>query len=355
MCKVRTAVFLFAGAAALFAGCASASADKGSAPESVPEWVSVPKKVYPADRYFCHVGKSKDKSEAELLALEGLAAVFGQDIASAGTFSSRMESAAAAGTVAVVQSKSTQSDIVRTVDIKALAAAEIKEYWTDGENTVYALAVMDKAKASALYTSIISRNNEEIERLLSCRADDAYSFESYACIDFAREIAALNEVYLSRLSVADFSAFCAIKDKCRTQAELSAQLVDVARQIPVYIHFENDSGGRCAAAFAKAFNSFGFRTSQEKNERYSFSGRLNFSEAAPKDKSSVQCLYFLEASLADTAFAQNLLSSSFNGRSSGNSYDAAVNLAFRAIESKASGSFAKELSAFLQGVRIPEK
>lgn len=351
MCKIRTAVFLFAGTVIVLAGCVSSKASEPKAAQ-IPEWVSVPKKTYPAERYFCHVGKSQDKTQAELLALEGIAAVFGQDIASVETVSSRMESAVGSGTVAMMRAKNMQSDIVRKVDISSLAAAEIKEYWTDEEKNVYALAVMDKQKASALYASMISKNNEEIERLLTSRADDAFSFEAYACTDFAREIASLNETYLSRLSVVDFSAFSAIQKQCRTKAEISAQLVEIARQIPVYVRFENDDGGRCAAAFAKAFNSFGFRTSREKDERYSFCGRLNFAETAPKDKSTVQCRYFLEASLKDSAFEQELLSYSLDGRSAGSSYDSALNLAFRALESKAAGDFSAQFKAFLQNIHI---
>ena len=294
-----------------------------------PTWVSVPKKVYNPEKYLSYVGKAKDKSQAELLAVEGIASVFEQDVASASVSSSRMEQASNEGKVAIAKSQNFNSKIMRKVDVDSLVGIEIKEYWTDAE-----------------------KNNAEIKKLLNAKTDDEFSFENYARIDFAREISVLNEKYLSRLSVIDFDKASELEKQTVSAADINAMLLQIAKQIPVYVYFQNDSDGRVRSAYAKMLNSFGFRTSQERNERYSFTGSMNFEQNIPKDKSSVQCRYTFKADLKDSAFAQNLFTLSFDGRNSSNSYSDAQNRALRAIEARAAGNSTEEFRKFLQNIVV---
>ncbi len=317
-----------------------------------PEWVTMPKKAYAPEKYFSYVGKAKEKSQAELLAVEGIASVFEQSIASVSAASSRMEKASDEGKVAIAKSQKFNSRIMRNVDIDSLVGVEIKEYWTDTEKNIYVLAVLDKAKSSLLYSGMIEKNNAEINKLLNSKTDDEFSFENYARIDFAREISVLNEKYLSRLSVVDFDKAAEMEGQAPSAADINAMLLQIAKQIPVYVYFQNDSDGRVRSAYAKMLNSFGFRTSQEKNERYSLIGSIKFEQNVPKDKSSVQCRYSLKADLKDSAFAQNLFALSFDGRNSSNSYSDAQNRAVRAIEARASGNSAEEFRKFLQNIVV---
>ncbi|MGN0729904.1 hypothetical protein [Treponema sp.] len=331
----------------LFAVCAG-NLFCASAREKEPEWVSAPKNIYSADQYFSYVGKSKNRAQAELLAVEGIAAVFEQKINSASTVSSRMEKAGSEGKVAVAKVQNFSSKIMRSVDVDSLVGVELKEFWTDGEKNVYALAVLDKQKAAELYSGMIQKNNGEISKLLNVSTDDEFSLENYARIDFAREISCINEKYLSRLSVVDFSKASELEKKTVSSAEINSRLLEIARQIPVYVYFKNDPDGRVQAGCSRILSSFGFRTSQDKNERYSFTGDLEFKQNVPKDKSSVQCRYFFKAVLNDSAFEQNLFALSFDGRSASNTYDNALVRAFSAIDSRAESEFKK----FLQNIAV---
>ena len=143
-----------------------------------PTWVSVPKKVYNPEKYLSYVGKAKDKSQAELLAVEGIASVFEQDVASASVSSSRMEQASNEGKVAIAKSQNFNSKIMRKVDVDSLVGIEIKEYWTDAEKNIYVIAVLDKPKTSLLYSNMIEKNNAEIKKLLNAKTDDEFSFEN---------------------------------------------------------------------------------------------------------------------------------------------------------------------------------
>lgn len=317
-----------------------------------PTWVSVPKKVYNPEKYLSYVGKAKDKSQAELLAVEGIASVFEQDVASASVSSSRMEQASNEGKVAIAKSQNFNSKIMRKVDVDSLVGIEIKEYWTDAEKNIYVIAVLDKPKTSLLYSNMIEKNNAEIKKLLNAKTDDEFSFENYARIDFAREISVLNEKYLSRLSVIDFDKASELEKQTVSASDINAMLLQIAKQIPVYVYFQNDSDGRVRSAYAKMLNSFGFRTSQERNERYSFTGSMSFEQNIPKDKSSVQCRYTFKADLKDSAFAQNLFTLSFDGRNSSNSYSDAQNRALRAIEARAAGNSTEEFRKFLQNIVV---
>ena len=108
-----------------------------------PAWVSVPKKVYDPEKYLSYVGKAKDKSQAELLAVEGIASVFEQNVASASVSSSRMEQASNEGKVAIAKAQNFNSKIMRKVDVDSLVGIEIKEYWTDAEKNIYVIAVLE--------------------------------------------------------------------------------------------------------------------------------------------------------------------------------------------------------------------
>jgi hypothetical protein len=358
MRKVKFLVLFFC--AAIFFGCESSkvseqknsaeqnSSIKNSAP---PEWISTPKKVYPSENYFSSVASAKSASQAEVAAMEGIASIFSQDVSSVSTISTRMQQAANDEKISVAKSENFSQDVSRSVDVDSIVGAEIKEYWTSGE-TVYAIAVMDKKKSSKLYAEMIATNNAEIERLMAAADSDGFTIESYARLDFAKEISVLNEKYLSRLSVVDFENYSSVKKNCVTSSEISEKILSTAKEIPFYVFIDGDEENRAAAAFSKSLNSFGFRTSAEKNCRYSFTGTLQKNEYVPKDKSSVQCKYFFKGEILDRTQNQNLMSYSFSGRGAGNTFSDAKIVSFRSIENKAEGEFTEKLADFLANIQV---
>ena len=146
-----------------FAASNKSSGKKGS----MPEWINQPAAVYPNDSYITYVGSGADRNVSEINALQGLASVFGQSVKSDSTASSRMVQAKENGLVANTNNQVFSQEVKRKVDIDSLIGVETKEFWLDEVNsTWYAIAVLDKAKATGIYTEMIKKNAAAIPTVL---------------------------------------------------------------------------------------------------------------------------------------------------------------------------------------------
>ncbi len=123
-------------------------------------------KAYPSKTHFSAVGEGTSKDAAELKAVQGIAAIFGQDV------------------------------------------------------TSVALAVLDKAKATAMYTTMLSKNYREISALIDEASAKGASFDAFACLDFAVEIAKKNGGYLTRLTVINAEAAKAAENPALSAVEV---------------------------------------------------------------------------------------------------------------------------------------
>ena len=225
----------------------------------MPKWVTSPYKAYPAKTYFAAVGSSTNRAAAEVEAIRGISALFGQSVSSTTVSSKRMTQAQEDGKVAVTTSSASIDDgVLRQVDADDVIAVEVKDAWKDESRaTWYVIAVMNKQSAASVYTSMITQNQAEIRSLLEKARNDP-SFESYAMLDFAESVAVVTDGYLKRLAVISPSGAESLSAPELSAVSVHARLRELAALIPIAVLVNADSNGRVAKAFSETVAERGF-------------------------------------------------------------------------------------------------
>ena len=315
-----------------------------------PGWIDNKDELYPAAQYFSHVGEGKSKAEAELAAVTGIASVFSQSVKSTTKASKRMSEAVSSGRIATSVNSELAMSTQSKVDADNLIGIEMKDFWEDGKGSFWALAVLDKAKTSAILKQMIDKNAQEITHLVDVDPGDAdyYSLDTYARFDFAQEVAEQNEGHLARLRVIDPATAKLVANSFESSRSLKSKAVQVAKMIPVYVEVAGDVDGRVKVALEGVVAGAGFRTSDVPMERYVLKASVSFDER--NTGSSVQCRYSIEGGLEDTSFAEVLLPLSFTGRETSTDFSSAQNRAVRSIDSKVKKDFAASFQAFLGSI-----
>ena len=316
-----------------------------------PQWVKNPSKVYPAQDYFSAVGNGKTQQQAELSAVENLAAIFGRNVRSASSTSSRLKQAEANGTISTGMSADFSKDIMQRVAVEDLIGIELKEYYSE-EKKFYALAVMDKKKTEEILLTSIMANNSRIENLLcASKPSELYTLETYARFDFAREIAELDEKMLSKLEVINVKSAEGIKKQLYTTASVRSQMLDIARAIPIFVKIVGDEDAKMFQAVSEMFGAYGFRVTDSSESRYTFFAKMEKFEREADNKKTVQCIYSFEGQLKDEQEMEFLWSTSFNGRESSGSRELLPSKTQRAMASKVKSDCGNSFGKFLGNMR----
>ncbi|MCR4791088.1 MAG: hypothetical protein K5839_08455 [Treponemataceae bacterium] len=336
---------------ALFSAFAAKKTKEKAAP--MPDWVTEPGSVYPDSQYFAQIGYDADRITSEVKACTAIASIFSQNVTEKTKASRRMQQAQANGLVSTSQSSSLSQDVTRNVNAENLIGVEIKGAWySPKENVWYSIAVMDKPKTCEIYRQMISKNNEEIEELMEYETDDEYSFETFARIDFAQEIAALNERHLDRLRIINADLAASLKAQCRSAKELKLQLVEIAKNIPICVIVNGDVDNRIRAAFSSVFTKAGFRASTNPNERYVYEIDASFEESTTTDGKNFRCQYSLTGQLTDTGLDEELMAYSKSGRKTDVDFSKAKIKTLSAVETEIEKNFAKEFDKFLKELTV---
>lgn len=319
-----------------------------------PKWVVDGfSKDYPQKDYFYAVGEGTSKSAAELRAVEGIASVFGQNVKSATKGDKRMAMVENQnGDYANVTSTSIDQTILRQVDAENLIALEIAETYQDEKqaNKWYALAVMNKAKATEIYTDLIEANYSTIKTLIKQTDNKDYSLDNFSRLDFAVKLATQNDFYLKRLSIINNTAADSLVNDQYQPAKIKQKLRDFAVNIPVYVKVSSDDDNRISKAFESALTSAGLSTSKGSNERYVIKCDVHFTTKMLKGRNF--CEYTVDASLSDTVIGESLIPLSFTGREGGNDENQALSRAKLKIADKISETFTKEFNNYLQSLSM---
>ncbi|MCI5830641.1 MAG: LPP20 family lipoprotein [Treponema sp.] len=315
-----------------------------------PQWVNNPSKAYPAKDYFTAVGSGKSEQQAELSAVENLAAIFGRNVRASSKTSSRLKQAEENGTVSVGKTSDFSKDIMQRVSVEDLIGIELKEYHNDGKK-FYALAVMDKKKTEDILTSSIRTNNQRIENLLCATTTELYTLETYARFDFAREIAELDENFFSKLEVINVKSAEEFKGKMYTGSFVRSQMLDVARAIPVYVNVNGPEKEKVFLAVSEMFSDFGFRVIDTKGSRYTFYVKTEQQNRETTDKKTVQCMYSFDGQLKDETEMEFLWSTSFTGRESSSSLELLPSKTQRTMAKKIKEDCGRSFGKFLSTMR----
>lgn len=345
ICKLFFCLLIVAAASSAYAASKKTSSKKNA----MPEWINQPSSVYPNASYITYVGSAADRNVSEINALQGLASVFGQTIKSDSTASSRMVQAKEKGLVANSNVQVFSQEVKRKVDVDSLIGVETKEFWLDeANNTWYAIAVLDKAKATELYSDMIKKNAAAIETVIKNGEKDVYSFDGFSAYDFAEDIAMENENHLKKLAVINPPVVDDLKTFCPSSKELHAKKMDIAKQIPICIQTSNDENGRYKEAFRQAVAEAGFKATDDTSARYQLLAKFDFERSDTSDKKTVRCRYNAESYILDKKTSHQLVPFSIKGRESHVDYDEAKHKAETALTNKIKKDFSKAFYDYIR-------
>ncbi|ULQ60835.1 LPP20 family lipoprotein [Brucepastera parasyntrophica] len=316
---------------------------------SQPEWVMNPKTVYPDAQYVSAVGSGRNREAAEKSAFAALVGVFGQNVKGEITVSARYSEAVAEGRVQSSTESATIDEAIKTsVDMDTLVGAEIKSTWSDGDKTTYAVAVMEKAKATLLYSDLLKTNEATITKLVDIPAGEKETLDAYARFNLAAEIGDANTTFLNVLSVISPATAAASRGSVRTGDEFRLECVKIAQAIPISVTVQNDVDGRIKAAFTQVFSAAGFKSGGA-GSRYALNAVLSFSPVdmgqGGADNKFVR--YTIDARLTDTQTGLVLIPYSANGREGHLTVSEAENRALRTAEKKVNTDFSDKFAQYL--------
>lgn len=312
----------------------------------MPKWVNTPGAVFSAQEYIVAVGEGFDRSTAEVKAVQGIAAIFKQDIKSDETAKTVMIQARKDGAVATAQISSFDQQVMRSVNEDDLIGIEIKEFWNDVKNNKwYAIAVMEKEKTAGIYKDLIKANIASINKMIA--EIDGNTIDSYTCCKFAVEVAKINEGYYTRLAIIKPSEKDYLKDDMYSPKKLQLRALEIANNIPVCVVIENDVNGQIAQSFANVFKELGFKTTFNPGARYMLAGSVTFSESKTSDNKTIHCKYMLDCYFADTNTDKNIIPFALNGRDANTTSEGAKNRAVNSIVKKVNAGFAESLNGYM--------
>lgn len=314
----------------------------------MPEWVNLPSSVYPNSSFISYVGSAADRNASEVNALQGIAAVFGQSVKSESKASSRMTQAKENGLVANSNVQTFSQDVKRKVDVDCLIGVETKEYWCDDNGTWYAIAVLDKAKATDIYTTMIKKNASAISTVMNNAKADEFSFDGFGAYDFAEDIAIENENHLKKLSVINPASVNDLKSYCPSSKNIHAKKMEVARQIPICVRTYNDEQGRYKEAFSQAIAEAGFKGTYDDSGRYILVAKFEFERSDTTDKKTVRCRYNAESYILDTVTSHQIVPFTVKGRESHVDYEEAMHKAETSMVNKIKKDFSKAFYDYIR-------
>jgi len=351
MSKVRFFLALAFSLAVIGCGSTQGTA-KTSKSGKMPDWVTGPSSSYPKSDYLTGTGSASDKRSAEIDAINELVAIFGQKVTSASMASRRMAMAQSAGVVASSDAASLGQDILREVDQNDVIAVEIPEFFeSTKEKKWYALAVMSREKGSQIYSSMIEKNQAEISSILNQISTDKEpnTMLNFSRLDFAEEVAKLNESHLKRLTILNPAAAKKF-DSISTPVQIHKIKTEMASKIPICVMISadsDDSDGRLAKSFQEVMSSFGFNTTLGSNERYVIDCKVHYNPSESSNAKTQFCEYAAEASFNDTFSGETLVPLSITGREGSPSYQNAQIRAKQKIVSKVKSDFANSFQKYL--------
>jgi hypothetical protein len=316
-----------------------------------PAWVDSVDSVYGRSQYVAAAGYASNRAMAEKNSLANLTGFFGQSIYADQTITNTYREAVKNGVTSGWTDNINMENTIRTTtSLETLAAADIKEVWHDARNnTFYAVAVMEKAKAAQVYTDMINANQNMIKNLITMSQTEKNSMEGYSRYQFSAAVADMNITYGNVLNLinAPVPAGLVKGDEYRLEAQ------NITKAIPVGITVKNDKSGRIQGAFAKALSDAGFRSGGN-NSRYVLDVTISVSPVDFPNNNNKFARIELGANLTDTSVKSVLLPYNFNGREGHSTQAEAENRAYTAAERKINEEYSGLLNNYLSQL-LPKK
>ena len=320
-----------------------------AAKNKMPEWITLPSGVYPAEKYMNGTGSGTNRETAELEAVKNLSSVFGQTVKSNTAASKKMERALSEGKVSFSSAENLQQKITSQIEAENLIGIEIAEYfYNKPEKKWYAVAILDREKASAVYQEYIEKNDAAARKAIKESEKNPGTFYGYSEICFAAEIASENDKLVKNLTVIDFESGNEISKKVVSLQNTQLAKKKFAENITIYVQISGDRDNKIKSAFQDIFSKYGFKTSPSKKEKYTLEGKYS-SEISQKGKITY-CVYTLDLDFSDALQAESLFAINLKGREGSLSESDATNRTYRTLEKDIGTQFSKNFDSYINNL-----
>jgi len=237
---------------------------------SQPEWVRGGTHArFNRITHLTAVGSGNSRHAAERDALGRLVSIFGQAVHFDETTTELYWGVMGSGAAAIWGERIyIESYFERRAGMDDLVGAEIGDFWEDGRGTSFALAVLNRARATQIYSGRIRANQEIIDNLTNMSWTERNTFDGLARYHLAAVFADMNVGYgeiLSIIGAPQYARGLSRGDNFRREA----QEIRGAIQIDINVKSGNArTDARIRSAFADVlFNEMGFLTGGT-NHRY---------------------------------------------------------------------------------------
>lgn len=320
-----------------------------AAKNKMPEWITLPSGVYPAEKYMNGTGSGTNRETAELEAVRNLSSVFGQTVKSNTAASKKMERAISEGKVSFSSAENLQQNITSQIEAENLIGIEIAEYfYNKPEKKWYAVAILEREKTAAVYQKYIEKNDEAVRKAIKESEKNPGTFYGYSEICFAAEIASENDKLVKNLTVIDFESGSEISKKIVSLQNTQLAKKKFAENITIYVQISGDKDNKIKSAFQDIFSKYGFKTSPSKKEKYTLEGKYS-SEISQKGK-IIYCVYSLDLDFSDVLQAESLFAINLKGREGSLSESDATNRTYRTLEKDIGTQFSKNFDSYINNL-----
>lgn len=320
-----------------------------AAKNKMPEWITLPSGVYPAEKYMNGTGSGTNRETAELEAVRNLSSVFGQTVKSNTAASKKMERALSEGKVSFSSAENLQQNITSQIEAENLIGIEIAEYfYNKPEKKWYAVAILEREKTAAVYQKYIEKNDAAVRKAIKESEKNPGTFYGYSEICFAAEIASENYKLVKNLTVIDFESGSEISKKIVSLQNTQLTKKKFAENITIYVQISGDKDNKIKSAFQDIFSKYGFKTSPSKKEKYNLEGKYS-SEISQKGKITY-CVYSLDLDFSDVLQAESLFAINLKGREGSLSESDATNRTYRTLEKDIGTQFSKNFDSYINNL-----
>lgn len=320
-----------------------------AAKNKMPEWITLPSGVYPAEKYMNGTGSGTNRETAELEAVRNLSSVFGQTVKSNTAASKKMERALSEGKVSFSSAENLQQNITSQIEAENLIGIEIAEYfYNKPEKKWYAVAILEREKTAAVYQKYIEKNDAAVRKAIKESEKNPGTFYGYSEICFAAEIASENDKLVKNLTVIDFESGNEISKKVVSLQNTQLAKKKFAENITIYVQISGDKDNKIKSAFQDIFSKYGFKTSPSKKEKYNLEGKYS-SEISQKGKITY-CVYSLDLDFSDVLQAESLFAINLKGREGSLSESDATNRTYRTLEKDIGTQFSKNFDSYINNL-----
>lgn len=320
-----------------------------AAKNKMPEWITLPSGVYPAEKYMNGTGSGTNRETAALEAVRNLSSIFGQTVKSNTAASKKMERALSEGKVSFSSAENLHQNITSQIEAENLIGIEIAEYfYNKPEKKWYAVAILEREKTAAVYQKYIEKNDAAVRKAIKESEKNPGTFYGYSEICFAAEIASENDKLVKNLTVIDFESGSEISKKIVSLQNTQLTKKKFAENITIYVQISGDKDNKIKSAFQDIFSKYGFKTSPSKKEKYNLEGKYS-SEISQKGK-IIYCVYSLDLDFSDVLQAESLFAINLKGREGSLSESDATNRTYRALEKDIGTQFSKNFDSYINNL-----